>query len=172
MQAVGVEAHVEVVEDVLDDLTKGKRHDGEVVTAQAHDRDADDEAGDGRDERRDDEGEHIGEKPVAHDAAHDGERNDAREGAHAHEAGVSQRQLAGDAHDEVERDGHAHIGADGHELAGERVGEDARGVERGHDDEERDDDTVRDEVGLQALAHATGSGCGGSGLCHGATPSP
>ena len=37
-------ADVEVVEQVLDDLAEGEGHDGEVVAAQAHDRDADAES--------------------------------------------------------------------------------------------------------------------------------
>ena len=39
---VAIEAHVQVVEQVLYDLAKGQGHDGQVVSVQAHDRKADD----------------------------------------------------------------------------------------------------------------------------------
>ena len=121
VQTARVKAHIEVVEDVLDDLAEGQGHDGEVVAMQAHDRDADEEPGERRAGRRDDEAQDEQHRHARDSTLEHGDRHDAREGTHAHEAGMAEGQLAGDSHDEVEGDGHAHVGADGHELAGERV---------------------------------------------------
>ncbi len=47
VQAAGVDAHDKASDDFFDDLAKSQGHDGQIVTAQAQDRDADQEAQDG-----------------------------------------------------------------------------------------------------------------------------
>ena len=46
MQAAGVDAHDKAGNDLFDDLAKSQGHDGQIVAAQAQDRDTDQEAQD------------------------------------------------------------------------------------------------------------------------------
>lgn len=48
MQAAGIDAHNEAGDDLFDNLAKSRGHDGQIVAAQAQDRDTDQEAQDGR----------------------------------------------------------------------------------------------------------------------------
>ena len=47
MQAAGIDAHNEAGDDLFDNLAKSQGHDGQIVAAQAQDRDTDQEAQDG-----------------------------------------------------------------------------------------------------------------------------
>jgi len=116
MQAVLVHTHDQTGHDLFDDLAKRKRHDGEVVTRQAQDRNADEEtrergAGSAHHER-DHEANRVAGNGLGQ--AHGGD--DAAVGAHAHEARMAEREVARHADHEVERDGHDDVGADGHQL--------------------------------------------------------
>ena len=57
MQAAAVHAHIEAVDDVLDDLTEGQRDDGQIVALKSQHRDADEHTGDGGKECADHHGE-------------------------------------------------------------------------------------------------------------------
>ena len=47
MQAAGIDAHNEAGDDLFDNLAKSQGHDGQIVAAQAQDRNTDQEAQDG-----------------------------------------------------------------------------------------------------------------------------
>ena len=57
MQAAAVHAHIEAVDDVLDDLAEGQRDDGQIVALKPQHRDADEHTGDGGKECADHNGE-------------------------------------------------------------------------------------------------------------------
>ncbi len=101
VQAVRVHAHQQAGDELLDDLAEGQRHDGEVVAREPQHRNADQKADDGGEE-----GAHDHRQRQAHrcggDHAHEAHGgDDAGEGADAHEARVTETQVAQDAHREV-----------------------------------------------------------------------
>ena len=151
MQAAGVDAHDKAGDDLFDDLAKSQGHDGQIVAAQAQDRDTDQEAqdggSDGADHNADDKTYWIGG-----DGALEGNRgNDARIGADAHKARVAQRQVARDADDEVEGNGHDDVGRNGNQLAGDHARDHMVGLHKEHDGKCHDTHGVRDKVVTRLL---------------------
>ena len=151
MQATRVDAHDKAGDDLFDDLAKGQRHDGQVVAAQAKDRDADQEAqdggGDGADHDADDEAHRIG----GNGALEGDGGNDARVGTDAHKARVAQRQVARDTDNEVKRDGHDDVGRNGNQLTGDHARDHVVGLHKEHDGEGHDAHGVRDKVVTRLL---------------------
>ena len=75
-----------------------------------------------------------------------GGHDNAGERADAHESGVAQAQLTGDADDQVQRQRHDDIGADRDQLALEVVAQMLGGDERLKYDKERNDNAVVDKA--------------------------
>ena len=115
MEPVLVHTHIEIGDDILDDLAEGQRHNGQIVAVEPQHRDPDQHAGDGGEHRANGHADHQPQRAGDHDALQGHGGGHAGEGAHAHEARVTQTQLAGDSHHQIQRQGHHHIGADGHQ---------------------------------------------------------
>ena len=135
VQAAGVDAHDQAGDNLFDDLAKGQGHDGQVVTAQAKNRDADQKAQNGSGDSADDDADDQAHRIGGNGALERDGGNDARVGADAHKARVAQRQVARDADDEVERDGHNDIGRDGNQLTGNHARNHVVGLHNEHDGE-------------------------------------
>ena len=136
----------EAVYKLLDDLAEGQRHDCQIVAVQAQHRDADKSSRDAREDRA-----HHYREREAHSVGGDGilqahRGDDAGERADAHEARVSQTQLAEDADGEVQGDGHDDVAADWDELTLHRAGEQPFVHQRVHDDKGDDDADISREV--------------------------
>ena len=85
---------------VLDDLTEGKSHDGEIVTAQTQDRNTDQNAENSRNGSADKDGDHKAYGRIDR-ALHAFGEEGAGEGADTHEACVSEAQLTEDSDGQV-----------------------------------------------------------------------
>ena len=116
VQAVGVDADVQIVDEGLDDLAEGEGHNGKVVAVEPQDRDADQQTDDRGQQRaaceRDDKNPSVRNAG----AVECGGDHRSGEGADAHESGVSEGKLAEHADREVQRQRHDDIGADRHKL--------------------------------------------------------
>ena len=121
MQAVLIPAHQKAVDQILDDLAEGQGDNGQVVPPEPQHRNPDDEAHDGGKEGTHHQGDDHPHQIIwdSRLQAHGG--NDAGEGAHAHEAGMAQRQLSQNADGQVQGDGHAHVAADGNQHTAQRT---------------------------------------------------
>ena len=142
--AAAVETDVEVREDALDDLTEGKRHDGEIVAPEAQHRNADEKADDGGEHRADYHCDGETQRSARNDALQRHRRGRTHKRADAHKARVTERQLAHDADGEVERNRHDDIGADRHEHTACRGGQDLLSGEDLEDDIGGDHHGIRD----------------------------
>ena len=100
MEAVSVASEEYGVYKVLDDLAEGKSHDGEIVTAQTQDRDADQNAENGSNGSADKNGDHKAYGRIDR-ALHAFGEEGAGEGADTHEACVSEAQLTEDSDGQV-----------------------------------------------------------------------
>ena len=100
MEAVSVASEEYGVYKVLDDLAEGKSHDGEIVTAQTQDRDADQNAENGSNGSADKDGDHKTYGRIDH-ALHALGKEGTGEGADTHEACVSEAQLTEDSDGQV-----------------------------------------------------------------------
>ena len=116
MQPLFVHSQVSVGEHAFDDLAKGQGHDGQIVAVEAQHWDADEEP---------EEAGQGGADHHSHTQAHRREGDQlrqpvgggtAQERSNAHKARVTQGQLSGHAHHQVQGQGHGHIGADGDQL--------------------------------------------------------
>ena len=92
MEAVSVASEEYGVYKVLDDLAEGKSHDGEIVTAQTQDRDADQNAENGSNGSADKDGDHKTYGRIDR-ALHALGEEGAGKGTDTHEACVSEAQL-------------------------------------------------------------------------------
>ena len=104
MQPLAIQREVKAVQHVADDLSKGQRHDGQVIAPQPQHRYADQHTGDAREDAAD---HHCQDQlqQLAFDAEHrvqPGRCDNAGKRADAHEAGVAQAQLARNAHHQVQ----------------------------------------------------------------------
>ena len=159
MEAPGIPAHQQAVDQFLDDLAEGQRHDGQIVAPQTQHRGTDDHAGHGSHSGAHDHGDCQSQGIGGNGALQAHGSDDAGEGAHAHETGVAQAQFAQDAHGQVQGDGHGHVAADGDQLSGEGPGE-AAGIPQDHRSDEGDDDAqVGDEVGAGRTLHRSDFHC-------------
>ena len=151
VQAVFVAADDQAVDELLDDLAEGERHDGEVVALQAEHRRADEKTDDGGKDRTDDhrDGEtHRSARDRTHEALRD---HDAGKCADAHKARVTEAQLTEDTDREVQRHGHGHIAADGDEQTNGGALERAVVLQDRRDDEDEDHAEVGRKIDLSSL---------------------
>ena len=95
VQAVGIHAQITGVHNVLDDLTKSQRDDGQVVAGQTQNGDADEHAEQTCHRAADHEGQQQC-KGLRGVFGHDDIDERAGERADAHEAGVAEAQLTED----------------------------------------------------------------------------
>ena len=113
---------VEVARGDADDLAEAERHDGEVVTAQAQGRRAEEDAGDQRHRDGDRDADRERDRPLLREPEPALERLDDRRvgrpeqrdrvGAEGVEADVAEVEQAGQADHDVEADGHDHVDDD------------------------------------------------------------
>ena len=149
---MGIHAQITGVHNVLDDLTKSQRDDGQVVTGQTQNGDADEHAEQTCHRAADHEGQQQC-KGLWGVFGHDDIDERAGERADAHEAGVAEAQLTQHTDGQVQRDRHNDIGADGHELAGEGVCQRTGGTQNLNQDIEADDNAQRNGVAFGGLFH-------------------
>ena len=97
VNAVGVDAEIEVIEYTLDDLTEGQRYDGQIVTVEAQHRDADEETHDSGKDSADDQRNRQTQRRRGNAVLQRNGSGGAHEGADAHKARMSQGQLTQDA---------------------------------------------------------------------------
>ena len=100
MEAVSVASEEYGVYKVLDDLTEGKSHDGEIVTAQTQDRNTDQNAENGSNGSADKDGDHKAYGRIDR-ALHAFGEEGAGEGTDTHEACVSEAQFTEDSDGQV-----------------------------------------------------------------------
>ena len=122
MQTVFIHAHIEVVENVLDDLTKGQRYDGQIVTPKPKHRDANDDACSSGADRAHNDTDEQPKLPNGHQILQAHGCHNAGERANAHKSGMSQTQLAGNTDGQVQGHSHTDVHADGHQLTLQGVG--------------------------------------------------
>ena len=145
-------AQITGVHNVLDDLTKSQRDDGQVVAGQTQNRDADEHAEQTCHRAADHEGQQQC-KGLRGVFGHDDIDERTGERADAHEAGVAEAQLTQHTDGQVQRDRHNDIGADGHELAGEGVCQRTGGTQNLNQDIEADNNAQRNDVAFGGLFH-------------------
>ena len=142
MQAVRVDPHIEAVDDVFDNFTERKGDDGQIIPAQAQNRNTDQKTGDSRQNAA---GQNSRQKAQPRGRNHVGQadrRDDARKGADPHEARMAERKLAEHADGEIERNSHTDVGTDRDKLPIERVGHMAARTHGLNDQKGRGDQTV------------------------------
>ena len=126
MKAFGIDADIGVHEDALDDLSKGQCDDGQVVTLQLQDRDADQKAEECRQRRaadhRDDQTRNAGCHSPCKNTGH----TYCAESADTHKPCLPEVQFSGNTHIEVEADGGDHVTGDRNQQTGKQAGQTAR----------------------------------------------
>ena len=135
METIFVMAHDEAGHQLLDDLTEGQSHDGQIVALKPQHGSAHDEAGDGGEQRAHDHGDGQPQTGGGDHIQQALRSDDAREGAHAHKASVAQTQFAQNTHRQVQGHGHGHIAADGNQQAGHGTVQNTGLAEGGHHEE-------------------------------------
>ena len=158
MKPAGIQTKVAGVHNILDDLTEGQRHDGQIVTGQAQNGDADKEAEQTGHHTADHEGQQHCQRLRCGFVQHHIDQR-AGEGTHAHEARMAETQLTKDADSQVQRDRQNDIGTDGHQLAGEGVGQQPHPAQNLDKDIKSDHDAQRDEIALGGLLHIFQHSC-------------
>ena len=142
MNAVGIAANIHIVDQVFQDFAEGQRHNGEVVASQAHDRQADDDAEQSRHHAAADNGDDQQQNLAGNDGLQQRRHDDAGKGAHPHKSGMTQAQLTGNAHHQVQGNGQNDVGTDGNQEAFYGTGKHMGCGQHLHDDKAQDDHTV------------------------------
>ena len=146
VQTALVHTHDQARDDLLDDLTERKRHDGEVVARQTQDGNPDNEPRQRSRRGTDDHGDDQTQAIIGDGLRQAHGRDDAGVRTDAHKARMPERQVAGNADHQIERERHDDIGADRHELAHDHAGDHAVRLQEVDGDESGDHERVRDEV--------------------------
>ena len=146
VETVGVNGHIEAVENVFDDLTEGQSDDGQVVAPQTKHGDTDEEACNTGQYCADDDTEGHEQGWACDIIAQHGHGDDAGKSADAHKARVTQAQLAHDTNGKVQGQSHDDIDADGYQLAAQTALEDTAGIQAVKDRKDDGQNGKGDEV--------------------------
>ena len=123
-----VQAHVEVPDQVLQDLAKSQSHDGKIVAPQTQNGNADDHAHDACHNAADDHSQQQPDCAVRNNGLDGSGHHNAGESADAHETGVAQAQLTRNTNHQVQRNRQHDINADRDQLALQGTAECAHGI--------------------------------------------
>ena len=126
METAAVASQVNHIHYVFDNLSKGQRHDGQIVALQAQNRDADQDSEQSRAYGSNQNRQEKADSGHWNRRLHTAGEKRAGKGAHTHEARVSQAQLTGDTYRQVQRYRQDHIHAKRNQKSLQKAGYHAR----------------------------------------------
>ena len=142
MQPAAVDAHKQVVENPLNDLSKGQGHDGQVVPLQPQDRDANEEAHQSGKQGAHNHTDNQTDRPGGDVVPQRHRCGDAGEGPHTHKSRMAQGEFSQHTHCQVQGNGHDHVGANGHQHSLHGGGEAACAAENLHHQKGKNHDGI------------------------------
>ena len=146
MEAGAVYPHIEVIEDVLNDLPKGQRYNSQIVALKTENRHTDDHACNGSHNAAHDDGQQQTNRSAGHCILNAHGQYNTGKSAYAHKSGMAQAQFPQNTDCQVQAHRHTDVHTDGHQLTRQGVGELSARYEKLHDHKGNDHNAIGDHI--------------------------